>query len=63
VEGTGLGLNICKTIIDKFKGVLDFHSDEYGSEFYFELEAIEVDKIVDLDETSGSDCSEDKKAS
>lgn len=36
--GTGLGLNICKVIIEHFGGIIDFESQEnYGTSFYFRL--------------------------
>ncbi len=36
--GTGLGLNICKTIIEKMEGSIGFTSTvDVGSQFYFEL--------------------------
>lgn len=37
-EGTGLGLNICKSIIEQMGGNINFHSEVgKGSTFYFEL--------------------------
>ena len=36
--GTGLGLNICKTILEKMDGTIDFNSTvDVGSQFFFEL--------------------------
>nr|WP_232064317.1 ATP-binding protein [Undibacterium sp. YM2] len=36
--GTGLGLNICKTIIEKMEGSIGFTSTvDVGSQFFFEL--------------------------
>jgi PAS domain S-box-containing protein len=38
VAGTGLGLNICKNIIEKHGGTIGFHSKEnQGTTFYFNL--------------------------
>ena len=38
LPGTGLGLNLCRSIIEKHNGVVDFESEEnVGTEFYFKL--------------------------
>jgi PAS domain S-box-containing protein len=35
--GTGLGLNICKNIIENMNGIIDFESSEEETVFYFDL--------------------------
>lgn len=41
LPGTGLGLNLCKYIIEKHNGVIDFITEEgVGTEFYFKLPLI-----------------------
>jgi NO-binding membrane sensor protein with MHYT domain/signal transduction histidine kinase/DNA-binding response OmpR family regulator len=41
-SGTGLGLNICKLIMDKLGGTINFVSEKQGgTTFYFELESVE----------------------
>lgn len=38
LPGTGLGLNLCKALIEKHGGVIDFNSTvDVGSEFFFDL--------------------------
>ena len=38
LPGTGLGLNLCKSLIEKHNGIIDFESTlDKGSEFYFKL--------------------------
>ncbi|MCW7492971.1 ATP-binding protein [Leptospira sp. 2 VSF19] len=45
-EGIGLGLDICKQIVEKMKGKIEFASDDYGTEFIVYLpKGIEGDKV------------------
>ena len=38
-EGSGLGLSIAKKILDQLDGRIDYHSDETGTSFWFDLPA------------------------
>ena len=38
-EGSGLGLSIAKKILDQLDGRSDYHSDETGTSFWFDLPA------------------------
>ena len=49
VHGVGLGLVICKMIVNKFDGYIDFVS-RYGkgSTFFFTMKLDEIDQISEL---------------
>ena len=48
VQGVGLGLVICKLIVEKFQGNIDFISKhKKGSTFFFTFKLEELDEIVD----------------
>ena len=48
VQGVGLGLVICKLIVEKFEGNIDFISKyKKGSTFFFTFKLEETDEIVE----------------
>ncbi len=45
-KGTGLGLNIAKSVIEKHHGVIGFETDRKGMSFWFELPLFEVSHSI-----------------
>ena len=51
IEGTGLGLFICKNLIDRMGGEIGFESEEgKGASFYFEI-PFKIRKVIKSDES------------
>lgn len=49
VHGVGLGLVICKLIVNKFDGHIDFVSKyKKGSTFFFTFKLDDIDQILEL---------------
>ena len=48
-DGSGLGLTICKNIIESHQGIIGFESKEhFGSTFWFTLPAVDTELVVSL---------------
>ncbi len=54
-EGTGLGLALCKAIVEEHKGLIGLHSSEItGSTFWFDLPTVDVAKRIIANPHAGS---------